>query len=57
MFSWFKRLIAKLRHKNDPLDKGMRKKDSAEIEKALRVTDLETWSNNVMPPPGNDHLP
>ena len=45
MASWFKKLMAKLRHKNVPQDDGVRSKTSAEMKEALRNAKDQTWSS------------
>lgn len=45
MASWFKKLLAKLGHKNETRDDGVRSKTSAEMNEALRKAKDQTWSN------------
>ena len=45
MVSWFKKLLAKLGHKNVPRDEEVRSKTSAEMNEALRNAKDQTWSD------------
>ena len=45
MASWFKKLLAKLGHKNAQGDGAIRGKTNAEMNEALRNAKDQTWSN------------